>query len=357
MSRLFLLILTSILFTGAAYAEVGFRLFTVHNLEGRSLDVAVWYPSAEKGVVEQVGENAAFVGTPVVKNALPVRGQHPLLLLSHGYGGNWGNLGWLAHAMAARGYIVAAPNHPGTTTRNRDAVQASKLWLRPQDLIAVMNNLIASPSIAGDIDQQRIAAAGHSLGGWTVMELAGAYFSTRRFSKDCEKHALLGACKVASSLGIEKPDAADRLAANLSHAKIKAVVSLDLGLARGFTPQSLAGIPLPVLVMAAQADSNDVPAQLESGYLMRFLSTDRAQFVSVAGATHFSFMQLCKPGAQALIEEEAPGEGIVCQDGTGASREQIHQQLINQISQFLNRALDYSRQNGDMPLGSSPSGA
>lgn len=357
MSRLFLLVLASILFTSAAYAEVGFRLFTVNNTEGRSLEVAVWYPSAEKGVVEQVGENAAFVGTPVVKNALPVSGRHPLLLLSHGYGGNWGNTGWLAHAMAARGYIVAAPNHPGTTTRNRDAVQASKLWLRPQDLIVVMNNLIASPSIAGDIDQQRIAAAGHSLGGWTVMALAGARFSTSRLSKDCENHTLLGACKVASPLGITKPGAADRLAADLSNARIKAVVSLDLGLARGFTPQSLAGIRLPVLVMAAQANSDDVPAQLESGYLMRFLPADRAQFVSVAGATHFSFMQLCKPGAQALIEEDAPGEGVVCQDGARASREQIHHQLINQISHFLDRALDYSPRNDDTPLGSSPSGA
>lgn len=56
MSRLFLLVLASILFTSAAYAEVGFRLFTVNNTEGRSLDVAVWYPSAEKVSWSRLGK-------------------------------------------------------------------------------------------------------------------------------------------------------------------------------------------------------------------------------------------------------------------------------------------------------------
>jgi len=50
----------------------------------------------------------------------------------------------------------------------------------------------------------------------------------------------------------------------------------------------------------------------DSFYLAGHLPSATTQFALVAGALHFSFMQLCKPGAAALIEEEAPGESVVC---------------------------------------------
>ena len=109
------------------------------------------------------------MGTWAAVNASPDEEIHPLLLLSHGYGGNWRNLNWLASLMAAQGYIVAAVNHPGTTSGNKNEADAQRLWLRPQDLRRALDELIASPEIAGEVDPQRIAAIGQSLGGWTVI--------------------------------------------------------------------------------------------------------------------------------------------------------------------------------------------
>lgn len=353
MFRYFFLFFITALFSHLASADVGFRQFTLNNGDDRATDVTLWYPTSDKGKSAQVGENRVFLGTPALNDAQPIAQPHPLLLLSHGYGGNWRNLNWLASGMAQQGYIVAAVDHPGTTTRNKDKLAAQQLWQRPHDLTLLLSHLLKKPELAGPVDPERIAAVGHSLGGWTVIELAGGKFSTDRFLADCKIHQALGGCKLAQVLGIDKPESRAPLAVSQRDGRIKAVVSLDLGLARGFTPESLAQISLPVLVMAAQADSNDVPARLESGYLFDSLPKNRRHYVSVAGATHFSFMQVCKPGAVALIEAQDPGDGIVCRDGGSLPRQAIHQQLFMTISQFLNQTLRYQPPHGDNHQGSS----
>lgn len=344
-------LLFSLLFSATSYADTAFRQLRIHEENSRPLDIAVWYPTAETGSPEKVGDNIVFYGTAALRDAKPEAGTHPLLLLSHGYGGNWRNLNWLASAMAAQGYIVAAVDHPGTTTLNKREQDAKQLWRRPQDLQRMMVKIIATPSLAGQVDTQRIAAAGHSLGGWTVLELAGARFDTQHFQTDCQANAGLSACKLIKTLGINR--AAEQLAADAREPKIKAVVSLDLGLARGFTPESLSQIAIPTLIMAAQADSDELPAKLESGYLAEYIPATVRHDVSVEGATHFSFMQLCKPGAGALIAEKDPGDEIVCQDGGTLSRADIHRRLSRDISTFLNQALDFQPHAGGNPSGSS----
>lgn len=320
-------------------ADTAFRQLRINEESARPLDIALWYPTAETGSPEKVGDNVVFYGTPALRDAKPTADAHPLLLLSHGYGGNWRNLNWLAYTMASQGYIVAAVDHPGTTTLNKKPQDAKQLWRRPQDLQQMMMKIIATPSLAGLVDRQRIAAAGHSLGGWTVLELVGARFDAQRFQTDCRAHKGLAACKLIPVLGIDS--AAEQLAADVRESKIKAVVSLDLGLARGFTPESLSQIAVPTLIMSAKADSDELPAKLESGYLADYIPAAVRRDVRVDGATHFSFMQQCKPGAAALIAERDPGDEIVCQDGGTLSRAEIHRQLARDISAFINQALDF----------------
>lgn len=56
-------------------------------------------------------------------------------------------MNWLAPELAQQGYIVAAPDHPGTTTFNKDADQAAKLWERPHDLSRVIDVLTTDPNL------------------------------------------------------------------------------------------------------------------------------------------------------------------------------------------------------------------
>jgi predicted dienelactone hydrolase len=321
---------------------VGFQSSTLpdsHN--DRSLEMVVWYPSATTAATQLIGDDAVFVGASAVRNAPPAAGKHPLLVLSHGYRGNWSNQIWLASALAHRGYIVAAINHPGTTTHDRSPQAAAQLWQRPVDLRRVIDRVTAQPEKFGLVANGRIAVVGHSLGGWTALEIAGARFDPDRFAHDCKAHPQLSSCTVYGKMNpASTSESKAALAADLRDKRVTAVVTLDLGLSRGLTDESLAALPVPALVIAAGVPSLELPAELESANLAKRLPAASSRYVEISDASHFSFLSVCKPGAQVMLEEDVPGDGIICRDGDSARpREVIQQQITSLIAEFLQSSI------------------
>ncbi|PCE65092.1 lipoprotein signal peptide, partial [Salinivibrio sp. YCSC6] len=98
---------------------------------------------------------------------------------------------------------------------------------------------------------------------------------------------------------------------------------------------SLASVSQPTLILAAGVDIGDLPQAMESGYLAEHMGRAHRRYKVYQNATHFSFIQACKPNAVTLIEAEKQGDGIICQDGRGAQRSTLHQQIIDDIVQFL----------------------
>ena len=324
----------------AAENPVGFKTVTLPDAQNnRPLELVVWYPATTTAKATLIADSAVFIGALAVPDAPPAAGEHPLVVLSHGYGGNWGKQVWLASALAHQGYIVAAVNHPGTTTKDRNLQTAAQLWQRPADLSRVIDAVLAQPKPFGAVANGQIAAVGHSLGGWTVLEIAGARFDPDLFSRDCSAHPKLGGCMGYQEMNpAGTPAGKARLAADLSDKRVTAIVSLDLGLSRGFTDASLAALPVPALVIAGGVPSEDMDPQLESADMVKRLPEATTKYVEIADATHFSFMSICKPGGMALIEESSPGDGMICRDGEGARpRAVIQQQVVGLISEFLGR--------------------
>jgi len=319
---------------------VGFRTAGVGRAEPRPLNVAFWYPTEETGPESEFGATPTFVDFKAIDDAEPSAGEHPLVVLSHGYGGTWRSLGWLGVALAERGYVVAAPDHPGTTYFNRDRRQAGMLWERPHDLSRVIDAVLSDPALVGEIDPDRIAAIGHSIGGWTVTALAGARFDPKRFARDCATDIASRACP--DNPGYDMPDIrmdAEPLQQDMRDPRVRALVSLDLGLARGFTPESLSEMTLPALLLGAGINIGDRPVELETGWLVQNMPSATTEEMIVPDAMHFSFMQLYNPGAEAKIERAEPGEGIVCRDGGTRGRAAIHDELLDRINVFLDQAL------------------
>ena len=321
--------------------SVGFRTIGIGGEGPRPLNVALWYPTEDTGTERFVGETPAFVGVPVIDGAEPTNGTHPLVVLSHGYGGTWRNLSWIAEALAKDGYAVAAPDHPGTTHFNKDARQAAMLWERPHDLSRVIDAVLANPDLAGSIDPDRIGAIGHSLGGWTVTAIAGARFDPQLFAADCASGIASRTCPGSAlndmkDLRLDAPE----LSKDMSDERVRAFVSIDLGLARGFTPKSLATVTVPSLLISAGINIGDRPAELETGWLADNLPAGSSEWKNIPDAMHFSFIQLCKPGAAEMIEAEDPGDGIVCRDGGDRTRAEIHDEVLRSITEFLDQALD-----------------
>lgn len=332
------LLFTSLLFlcSSAIASGAGFTQVTLTDNPNRPLNTAIWYPARGASDTTLIGDNPAFIGTQVIKDADIQSGTFPVILLSHGYRGNWRNQNWLATKLASKGYIVAAANHPGTTSFNHSPKQAAKWWERPRDVSRILDYLLSAPQWKQSANADNVTAIGHSLGGWTVMQLAGARIDRQTFEANCLIYPNPRTCGLAEELGLDKFQAAEPNNKDLSDPRIQRVVSLDLGLARSFSIVSLNAIKVPTLILAAGVDIGDLPQALESGYIAEHVPLNSRRYKVYEKATHFSFIQGCKPGAIAMLNEEVPGDGIICKDGIGTSRDQLHQLFFNDIVRFLN---------------------
>lgn len=118
-------------------------------------------------------------------------GKAPLVLFSPGVGGDAGSGSALGTAWAARGLIVIHLAHPGSdgwvyagqlskearAARVQTATTFDQLVARVGDARFVLDEAMRRPREGacdlGRIDPDRIGAAGHSMGAWTVQALAG----------------------------------------------------------------------------------------------------------------------------------------------------------------------------------------
>ena len=255
--------------------------------------------------------------------------------------GNRGNEAWLAVELAGRGAIVVAPNHPGTTTGDTQSAETPKLWERTRDVSRVIDGMLADDRFRDLIDPDRIAVIGHSMGGYTAMAVAGARLDPALADRDCDEHPELAACQWYRQHRGDTAEAAT-YTQDVADPRVKAVVSLDLGFTGALTPESLRAIAIPVLVMAAGGRNPQMNVALKSRRLAARLPTATTSYVEIAGASHFSFMGACKPGAYELLAAEAPGDESLCIDGdmdagdaSGHRRGALHAAMLQEIDAFL----------------------
>lgn len=118
----------------------------------------------------------------------PVTGTDlPIILLSHGHGpsnflSSLRGYGPLADFWSGHGFVVIQPTHLDSATlpfRRSDDPEAPLFWRsRAQDMSFILDNLDALeemvPQIRGRLDREKIAVAGHSMGGYTAGVLLGA---------------------------------------------------------------------------------------------------------------------------------------------------------------------------------------
>jgi predicted dienelactone hydrolase len=335
MKRFAIFILFSACWVPHAFAySVGFDQVPLYADSDRPVKASVWYPSQTTFPVERIAENAAFLGTNVVRVGTPLAGKFPLVVISHGYRGNWRNQNWLATKLAQEGYVVASLDHPGTTSFDHSPQAAAQWWQRAGDLSRLLDWLLNESYLLPNIDANNVTAIGHSLGGWTVMLLAGAQFDRDQLKQECGLNASPRVCGLMPELGLDRAQTGEPTG-SLKDNRIKQVITLDLGLARSLSRQSLQALTVSTLILAAGVDIGDLPQAEESGFLAQYITKNNRQYIVYPDAAHFSFMQLCKPNAIAMLEEEVPGDGIVCQDGNERSRDELHQVMYRDIMHFL----------------------
>ena len=133
----------------------------------------------------------------------------PLVVFSHGFGGCARQSTFLTAALAEDGYLVVAPNHadahcnrggfrersrPEEPFRNAGAWSDQTYRDRRDDVEALIAFVLSHEPYASRVDRARIGLAGHSLGGYTVLGLGGAWPSW----KDARVKAVLALSPYAS---------------------------------------------------------------------------------------------------------------------------------------------------------------
>ncbi|WBB47421.1 alpha/beta fold hydrolase [Verrucosispora sp. WMMA2044] len=105
----------------------------------------------------------------------------PIVVFAHGFGANMDMYAPLVEHWAAHGFAVLQPTHLDSRTLavGPDDPRYPEIWrIRVADLVQVLDSLdtieAVVPGLAGRLDHDRIAVAGHSWGGQTASMLLGA---------------------------------------------------------------------------------------------------------------------------------------------------------------------------------------
>ncbi|MFF0286938.1 alpha/beta hydrolase family protein [Streptomyces sp. NPDC005262] len=197
-------------------------------------------------------------------------GDLPVIVFSHGFGWSMNGYAPLADFWAARGFVVLQPTHLDSRTLGFAAEdpRRPRIWrFRIEDLTRVLDGLdileASVPDLAGRLDHDRIAVAGHSWGAQTASTLLGA--------------------RVLDSDGVPGED--------MSDARVKAGVLLALtGLGDDLTPFAAENFPF----MRPSFDSMTTSALIVAG------DNDQSP-LSTRGPDWFTDPYTCSPGNKSLL--------------------------------------------------------
>ncbi len=310
---------------GSAYAPI----------RDDNLGFHIWYPAMPGGKAITVGGNGVFYGREAGRRAPPQKGRFPLVLVSHGAGGNAGQFGWIASRLAELGFVVVLPNHPGTTTGNASAKAAVRVWERPADISAVLDEITGNPDAYPYIDVTRIAMLGFSAGGYTAMAIAGARVDPARLARFCDStdHGMSD-CAFLAHFGVDLHEMdLSPASQDLRDHRVSRAVIVDPGIVSTLTQDSLSAIDIPVHVINL-GDEDKVPAGVYARPAAERIP--QATYQIVPDASHFSFLAECKPAGPQILEREGELDPL-CEDAGGQSRSAIHNRLVTLIAGHLSR--------------------
>ena len=259
----------------------------------------------------------------------------PLVLFSHGTGGNRLACSWFCKGLAAKGFMVAAVDHFGNTFDNPISKEFVTIWQRPQDISFVLSELLKDETIAKKWDGSKIYMAGYSIGGYTALALAGAkinwdnviqFTKTPEGFKEVNVPELPGLIKMFEDTNIiqefkKSPDLLDK--------RVKAVFVMSPAAGQGFTSKNqMKRIKIPLMIVGVEADSI-APIKTNALHYSKLLPG--AEFYLQKGkAGHYVFLN---EGTTEMVKA-AP---VFFQDSEGVDRHAIHQEIIHMAVKFFNK--------------------
>ena len=242
----------------------------VDPLYDRKLRVEVWYPARiaegakESVIYDQVmglSNNPKRILIPftftgrALRDAAPMLGDgaFPLVIVSHGYPGSRLIFTYLTENLASKGYVVVSIDHTESTFRDLSAFP-STLLNRSKDQLFILNQMaeLGKPTsknfLAGLVDADHTALIGYSMGGYGVLNAAGAGYSQQLVTFFETSTEGSKAIEVRTSHHPDYKASYDR--------RIRAVVAFaPWGMERGvWDAEGLQGLKVPTFFVAGSQD-------------------------------------------------------------------------------------------------------
>lgn len=315
----------------------------------RPLTTVVWYPASADSIEQEwlIGppEREVFsagwsaLDAPMSDDTDTL----PLVLLSHGTGGSAIQLGWLAEHLASNGFIAAATNHHGNTAAEDTLMPQGFIlwWERSADLSSVLDQLLADPDLGPRIDTSRLAAAGFSLGGCTVLSIAGARFDIEAYEAFCASPAADMTCKSPPEFpeAVERfeeirnrnariQESLERHANSFQDERIRSVFAIAPALGMALSEESLREIDIPVRITVGEIDPL-ASVETNAARVAELIPESRLEVLP--GVDHYVFLAECTHRGKRFLE--------ICHDPAGIDRIGIHDQVARDATSFLKATL------------------
>jgi predicted dienelactone hydrolase len=316
----------------------------VRNHGDGKLRITLWYPASAPEQEVDIGPPGApiFISGRTAADAPFADGaRHPLILVSHGFGGTARQMTWLATALARAGYVVVGVDHPGTN--GIDGVTAEGAyapWERAGDLKAALDAVLADPALAAHIDTDRIGVAGFSLGGFTSLLEVGAradFEHLRAFCTGPDRDAICNPqLEYPHPMQAEQTAAERAMApliarehADLHDPRVKAAFLIAPAAIEGQDFASLGRITAPVAI--ALGDADPIAPPKTNGELAAKL-VHRATIDILPNVGHYDFLSECGDAGHTYARP-------YCTDAPGVSRAATHERVERDAVAFFDKQL------------------
>lgn len=295
----------------------------------RPLVTEVWYPVDEQvacqtppGLWIRCSEAR---GAPISTK----KQQYPLVIMSHGSGGDRYNISWLAEIFASNGYIVVAMDHYGNTWNNKIPELYAKPWERPRDISFVLDKILSESPFKDRVDTHRIGFTGYSLGGATGMWIAGA----RAFNLSIDMVRSYSAQELGGIVPPELMNQIDYTPATASYKdpRISAAMVMAPALGWLFAESSLEQIDIPILIVAPEKDAI-VPTEKNAMRFAKVASKVSLHILS-GDATHYVFLNQASVMGKRILDTR------YSEDPPSVDRKKIHDCVAQEALEFFHKHL------------------
>jgi predicted dienelactone hydrolase len=302
---------------------------------GRPLDYMLIYPAkpdpaAKPFKIFLYSNLQLYKDAPVVTDGL----RRPLVMFSHGAGGNGSGYAWFGEYLAAHGYIVAMVYHFRANTYDSSALYVrNRLWQRPRDISLDITHLLHDKVWAPHIDPQQIGVAGHSQGGFTSLWIGGAMVDPARFLQYQLgwKNNQMVPAYLRDEMVVDAQPASD-----VRDARVKAAFAMAPGDIQGFgmTEAGLRHMEIPTYIIVGAGDTTTPPAD-NAAFAAKYIPG--AQLDILPGAVnHEIFDNEC----DAVGRDNYPE---ACNDAPGVDRAKLHQYIGSVALKFFDKSLGVRR--------------